>query len=74
MVVWCPGACCGRPTFADGWAKLTTREWKTVAFDIAAGNLVVPNGSIGFRWGRKKANGNPRIAGCGSGNEVDLFC
>ncbi|HWE75662.1 MAG TPA: nitrate reductase subunit alpha [Stellaceae bacterium] len=26
-------------------------EWKTLAFDEANGNLVLPNGSIGFRWG-----------------------
>ncbi|AWB35223.1 nitrate reductase subunit alpha [Orrella marina] len=25
-------------------------EWKTLAFDVQ-GNLVLPNGSIGFRWG-----------------------
>ena len=26
-------------------------EWKTVAFDETSGKVVVPNGSIGFRWG-----------------------
>jgi len=26
-------------------------EWKTVAFDDATGDIVVPRGSIGFRWG-----------------------
>ncbi len=26
-------------------------EWKTVGFDGASGNLVPPNGSVGFRWG-----------------------
>ena len=26
-------------------------EWKTVCFDEASGNAVVPEGSIGFRWG-----------------------
>ncbi|MET4898579.1 nitrate reductase subunit alpha [Sphingomonadaceae bacterium jetA1] len=26
-------------------------EWKTVAIDEATGDVVVPNGSIGFRWG-----------------------
>jgi nitrate reductase alpha subunit len=30
-------------------------EWKTVAYD-SDGELVAPNGSIGFRWG-EKANG-----------------
>jgi len=28
-------------------------EWKTVCFDEATGNLIVPEGSIGFRWGEK---------------------
>jgi len=26
-------------------------DWKTLAFDRADGSLIVPNGSIGFRWG-----------------------
>ncbi len=26
-------------------------EWKTVALDDTTGEVVVPNGSIGFRWG-----------------------
>ena len=28
-------------------------EWKTVAIDEASGQPVVPNGSIGFRWGEQ---------------------
>ncbi len=28
-------------------------EWKTVAFDEKSDRVVVPNGSIGFRWGEK---------------------
>ncbi|MFD1192308.1 nitrate reductase subunit alpha [Phenylobacterium conjunctum] len=27
-------------------------DWKTVAVDEASGQVVVPNGSIGFRWGQ----------------------
>jgi nitrate reductase alpha subunit len=27
--------------------------WKTLAFDDASGQIVVPNGSIGFRWGEQ---------------------
>ncbi len=26
-------------------------EWKTVAYDETSGAIVVPNGSVGFRWG-----------------------
>lgn len=44
----------------DGLGESNNPEWKTVAFN-REGELVVPNGSIGFRWG-EKANGtrNPR--------------
>ncbi|TJY56244.1 nitrate reductase subunit alpha [Sinimarinibacterium sp. CAU 1509] len=28
-------------------------EWKTLAFDELSGELVVPQGSVGFRWGEK---------------------
>ncbi len=28
-------------------------EWKTVVLDEKTGNIVVPNGSIGFRWGEE---------------------
>ena len=28
-------------------------EWKTVAFDEVSGDVVVPRGSVGFRWGEQ---------------------
>jgi len=28
-------------------------EWKTIGLDKATGDFVVPNGSVGFRWGEK---------------------
>jgi nitrate reductase alpha subunit len=28
-------------------------EWKTLAFDENSGGLVIPHGSVGFRWGEK---------------------
>jgi len=28
-------------------------DWKTVAFDEATGDVIVPNGSAGFRWGEQ---------------------
>ncbi|MCE8023773.1 nitrate reductase subunit alpha [Billgrantia aerodenitrificans] len=31
-------------------------EWKTVAWDELSDSLVVPNGSIGFRWGESEEN------------------
>ena len=36
--------------FADSLGQDNNPEWKTVAFD-ARGQIVLPNGSIGFRWG-----------------------
>jgi nitrate reductase alpha subunit len=40
-----------RATDFDGSLGQTNNpEWKTVGFDVG-GQLVVPNGSIGFRWG-----------------------
>jgi len=36
----------------DGSLKETENtEWKTVAYDETSGAVVVPNGSVGFRWG-----------------------
>ena len=32
-------------------ADTNNPEWKTVALDENSGGLVVPNGSVGFRWG-----------------------
>lgn len=42
----------------DGLGESNNPEWKTVACN-GTGELVVPNGSIGFRWG-EKANGTLR--------------
>lgn len=39
----------------DGLGESNNPEWKTVAYN-SDGELVAPNGSIGFRWG-EKANG-----------------
>ncbi|MTH33707.1 nitrate reductase subunit alpha [Paracoccus limosus] len=36
-----------------GLGQSNNPEWKTVALDEVSGNLVVPNGSIGFRWGEE---------------------
>jgi nitrate reductase alpha subunit len=37
--------------FEDGLGQENNAEWKTVAYDRKSGKLVVPRGSIGFRWG-----------------------
>ena len=36
----------------DDLGESNNPEWKTVAYS-STGNLVAPNGSIGFRWGEK---------------------
>jgi len=33
--------------------QVNNPEWKTVAFDKASNEIVVPHGSVGFRWGEK---------------------
>jgi nitrate reductase alpha subunit len=38
---------------ADNLGQANNAEWKTLAFDEASGDLCVPNGSIGFRWGEQ---------------------
>ncbi len=39
--------------FPDKLGQTNNPEWKTVAIDETSGDVVVPNGSIGFRWGEK---------------------
>ncbi len=36
-------------------------EWKTLAIDAATGDIVAPNGSIGFRWGEATHNGGEKV-------------
>ena len=36
---------------ADNLGQANNPEWKPLAFDEASGRIVVPLGSIGFRWG-----------------------
>jgi nitrate reductase alpha subunit len=37
--------------FDGGLDQANNPEWKTVAYDETSGQIVVPNGSVGFRWG-----------------------
>ncbi len=41
---------------ADGLNQKNNPEWKTLAFDEVSGDLCLPNGSIGFRWGEQGAD------------------
>ena len=53
--------------FDNSLGEANNPEWKTVALDEQSGNIVVPNGSIGFRWGEtgkwnieeKESSGRP---------------
>ncbi len=46
-----PGRQLRASDFDGGLGQANNPEWKTVSFDEASGKIVVPNGSIGFRWG-----------------------
>ncbi|WP_284164140.1 nitrate reductase subunit alpha [Frigidibacter sp. SD6-1] len=48
-----PGRMLRAADFADGLGEANNPDWKTVAFAEKAGKVVVPNGSIGFRWGEQ---------------------
>ncbi len=66
----------------DAKGEANNPDWKTLAIDDASGEIVVPTGSIGFRWGEKgkwnletrnAASGaefKPRLTQLGSGDEV----
>ncbi len=47
-----PGRMLRASDLLDGLGETNNPEWKTVACN-ADGELVAPNGSIGFRWGEK---------------------
>jgi nitrate reductase alpha subunit len=37
--------------FSKALGESNNPEWKTVAYDETSGKIVVPGGTIGFRWG-----------------------
>jgi nitrate reductase alpha subunit len=39
--------------FKGGLGETNNPDWKTVAIDEATGEICVPHGSVGFRWGEK---------------------
>ena len=48
---WLPERFLRASDFDDSLGESNNSEWKTVAYDNESDRLVVPNGSIGFRWG-----------------------
>jgi nitrate reductase / nitrite oxidoreductase, alpha subunit len=39
--------------FTDAFGETNNPEWKPVAYDETTDDIVVPSGSVGFRWGEK---------------------
>ena len=66
-----PGRYLRASDLKDGAGQENNAEWKTLAFDEGSGRLVVPRGSIGFRWGEREKcwNLEPRTA---AGEDVRL--
>jgi nitrate reductase alpha subunit len=46
-------------------------DWKTVLFDSIGKKFVVPNGSMGFRWGSENGCWNLRMEDSAGGSEID---
>ncbi|WP_163649610.1 nitrate reductase subunit alpha [Modicisalibacter sp. 'Wilcox'] len=72
---YAPGRQLRASDFGEALGQANNPEWKTVAWDKASDRLVVPRGSIGFRWGqdgveadRGKWNLEPRDA---EGREIE---
>jgi nitrate reductase alpha subunit len=64
-----PGRMVRASDFTDALGEENNPDWKTVGLDAKSGKVVVPNGSIGFRWGQDgQWNLEKKAAGAG----VDL--
>ncbi len=48
-----PGRMLRADDFKGKLKEKNNPEWKTIGFDRTSGDPVVPNGSVGFRWGEK---------------------
>ncbi len=51
---WVPDRFVRASDFSDKLGQNNNPEWKTVAFEENSGNVITPNGSIGFRWNQKE--------------------
>jgi nitrate reductase alpha subunit len=58
--------------FAGAMQQANNPEWKTVAIDEGSGQVVAPNGSIGFRWGQADGKWNLEAKEGAGGGEVKL--
>ena len=48
-----PGAFLRAADFTDKLGEENNPDWKTVGIDEKTGQLIAPNGSIGYRWGQQ---------------------
>jgi len=53
-----PGRYLRASDLSDDAGQANNPDWKTLAFDEARKRVVVPHGSIGFRWGEKNKRWN----------------
>ena len=61
--------------FDGAFGEKNNPEWKTIVWDEISQSFVVPNGSIGFRWGEDgKWNTLPRNAANGAEVRAQLSC
>ena len=66
-----PGRMLRAGDFDGALGQKNNPDWKTVAWDDTKGEIVVPNGSIGFRWGEdgkwnlEEKAGRARHRACG---------
>ena len=58
--------------FADKLGQSNNADWKTIGLDEISGNVITPNGSIGFRWGQAdgKWNLEPKNAASDAGRQA----
>ena len=62
--------------FSDSLGQQNNPDWKTLAYDEISGNVVAPNGSVGFRWnqvdGKDKGKWNIEEKDGKTGNDSRL--
>ncbi len=61
--------------FDDKLSQENNPEWKTIVYDAKSKSFVVPNGSVGFRWGEQgRWNLLPKNAVTDTEIEAELTC
>ncbi|AUH32078.1 nitrate reductase subunit alpha [Paracoccus tegillarcae] len=67
-----PGRQLRAADLADGMGQAINPEWKTIGIDENSDDLVVPNGSIGFRWGEERGRWNLEEKAAGADTQLRL--